>query len=1504
MVNSRQPGEIEPDGSPREQQGRGHRGRGIKRWTRRRIRSIERAVQRAGGRTGDRLKRGVGRLNARMLIIMSLVAGLLGVGFLGGHFLRKRRAADRALIAGEAALEAGNWEEACRHLQVYLFKYPNDVEVLVQYAEANLSVRPLRSANIGSAVGAYLRGLKIKPGDAEISDRLGRLYFSLKDYPQVVEVCRRRLSVAPDDARATVWLGRSLVAEADREGGTELLTRFVEKHPAAVEVYGLLSELALEEGSQSSIEAALAWLDLGVSSNPKSAEARVRRARFYRRVMGDVEAARTDLRVAGVLEPADLKTRLLLAEGWLDLGELDRAEEELEAIKQLGREALAGQDVNLENLSLALFRAEANLVLRRVDKDKGVELAGRGLEELTGGRRVMFLPLAVDLYLASGRIEEARACVDEYQDAIEGRPEADASVSNQLALLGAALASAEDRSYGVINLLEHLVVSSPVGEPIPITPANVQIWKLLAQAYDHTGQPGRSLAALEKYVLRQPGDWEATLALAKAYYRNGDLPRAQRYARTAQRLKPGDLETELLHIKASLRYVAKRAPELAASPSREALAALREAHPENVEIRLLQATIAVGQGRHADAVAELERAIKECDEPLPASLQLARLYCHLGRDARGIEVCEAAVQRHDGVAAPWIALAGFQSSMGRVDQAGATLEQALAKLEGPELASAKFALVRHLLSRKRRGKAIDELRQLAADQADDVRSRLALLDFPEVQEDREACQRLVDELQAIEGRRGLRWRFQQACVWLRDDGWKDQQERIAEMLMYCIHVDPSWSSPVLALGWMYESLGRDDRAEDTYRRFIRAYRHEASVVAQLAELLERQGRFTEAAQMVDRVPAGLAALGDHRAIVAMSRGDYDAAIEELERQGDTRPRSEIPRVLLARLIYQRTGKAELALRLLEEIRASRPDLVPAVAARVAILHAEGRNEEAVATLDAEVARRNDFAACLLRADYYADSDQFDLAEKDYMHLTALGASTAEAHIALGRFYQRFGRTDQAIDAWETGLEADPDNVELQRLWVRAAVFSAHTDVSARGREMLGELLERDPNDAELLSIHADVLLKDGSADATEAAKTVLEKVIELAPRNAAAHLRLVRLARERGELRSASRLAVRALGANPQNVEFLLIRAELEKELDNALAARELARSVLDIDPKNVTARNLLANLALGAGDIESAEELTDAALKVDAASEEVQLLRARILNAKGQRAEAIRHLESYRQAEGGRHTPATLLALADFYRMQGRFSEAEAIIEEAQQRDADSLRVRLIRMRLLATQQRFAEILELVSARPEMPPEDGQIFLSVASILASAGAREHMRQAKPLFEHFVAANPDRAEGYLGLGLIEYQLGEVYEAARAYRRLLELAPYHQQGLNHLAWILAEELRRPEEALELANRGVLRHLDDPRLLNTRGVVFLRLNRLPEAAQDLEKCLEMTANLPSTRAQTLLYLGRIYIKQGDEPLARAKLKEALQVDRQYKVLTSDERAEIERLINHSS
>jgi tetratricopeptide (TPR) repeat protein len=90
----------------------------------------------------------------------------------------------------------------------------------------------------------------------------------------------------------------------------------------------------------------------------------------------------------------------------------------------------------------------------------------------------------------------------------------------------------------------------------------------------------------------------------------------------------------------------------------------------------------------------------------------------------------------------------------------------------------------------------------------------------------------------------------------------------------------------------------------------------------------------------------------------------------------------------------------------------------------------------------------------------------------------------------------------------------------------------------------------------------------------------------------------------------------------------------------------------------------------------------------------------------------------------------------------------------------------------------------------------------------------------------------------LHLADLHDQRGRYAEAEAVYRRVLTIDPDNVLALNNLAWHLAQQTGKSEEALTFVNRAIDRAGTRPELLDTRATVYLTLRKTSQAVADLE------------------------------------------------------------------
>jgi predicted Zn-dependent protease len=1072
----------------------------------------------------------------------------------------------------------------------------------------------------------------------------------------------------------------------------------------------------------------------------------------------------------------------------------------------------------------------------------------------------------------------ARAYLEEYDEL--GKTLSATPSAEQTAHLEAIVARAEGDHYGVIRALEPLQARGAI---------RAEDCFLLAEAYRNTNQgrlAGRSFkvldAAFESPVIAKRSAREAM----ELQYWDAALKSAKR----AEQLASDDLEARLLRIEAAVHLAEQQAADAARfQPLAGELQGLREEHPGNSQIRTLHAIVLANLGKAEEAARALEEVIRDTKEPdagtLSAELALVMMYARQGELGKAIAVCDEACGRHSNVARPWEILGRLLIADDRYKEAVQRLDEAVGGFEGEE---AKRSLGRDLASLQvvyggvdGRKAGIERLKRLAAEDPNDVRSRSVLLDLPEVRTDRKLASELIAEIRKAQGDGGLEWQFHQAQVWITRRQWNKGDE-ITRYLSRCMEADPRWEAPALLMGWMHERLDRPDRAEAVYRNVLSANPAAARVADRLIALLGRQDRTDEAREVLSRVSGampGLAAAHGWR--LNAGAGDTVQAIAELKQRAEADPNNAMARLSLARLTYMHTKDLDLANSYLDEAAKAAPAALAPTVLRVAMMRdAEKPEAEIRKVIDEKVrqieqgavdqpdrfGKADRFAAYLFRADYLAGQGETELAEEDYERLPNLELDGRGCQ-RLARFYSDNGRWDEAIATLEKGLKAYPENDTLKDRLARAYLARDGDGDRARADTILADL----GSHVGATGLKALLLLQEGKG---EAARPLLEQVVEQSPTMVDAHMALIGLAMNRGEPKEARGLAARALESNPGRLGLLLARADAERAMGDLAAAKQTIGEAAQRHPRHPDALGALVSVADETGDaqaLQQARTRIDAAIEAFPASERLQLVKADALTAAGQRPKAIERLEAFRanQAEAGDLSAAVVLALAEMYRAAGDLDACRKRIEEAAGLAAPD-HPAVLRQRILAdaAAEDYDAVAGTVLAKDSKVEDPGLLFIAGQALHASE-SDAYRKAAKECYEKALAAAPRFVEAKLGLALLSYQSGDADRAIALYREVLESRPKHPQALNDLAWILQEKGKEQayEEALDLANRGVAMSPENDNLRDTRGVILEKLGRLEDAKNDFVKLVQLRKDDPEAHAKALEHLNRVERQLGD-------------------------------------
>ncbi len=721
----------------------------------------------------------------------------------------------------------------------------------------------------------------------------------------------------------------------------------------------------------------------------------------------------------------------------------DGSRDDDRALRERYREAAAGQDV-----------ARAR---------DAVEEFGRTLPDTPEATIELARMLA-----AVGETNRARWVL---QDALERHPDRD-----DLALGLAEVSLLVGDGGGALRAVER------VGEGSPRYPyARI----LQARAEILLGDLDQGLATLEAGEARFPDSEMFRLERIEVLHAEQRLEPALALARDT--LRQETLRPELrraLRLREADLAGAVEGPEAALA----LLAPLLAADPASVEVLQRRTALLTAEGRADAARSELESAIERAPERGGLHVLLAQARLATGDLAGAEQALRQHLAREPGpLAATNLAL--FLHRGGRADEGAAVLAAVPDGPDSPERLELRYLHVAMLIEAGALPEARDRFAAFRAASPDDPRvgyleARLALtqgdpeaavrtlsqvvarLDRPDVQHLLGLALERSGDVPGAELRFGLATSRnpQQLESWLgllRTLEAQGKWEGLIAAATTVIRLAPTQAEGFAALVRAHLALGELASAEAVLREQTERFPALPGPRAALAFALRRQGRDAEALALLDAAPES-------------SRNDPLLRAERA--------------VLLGRL-----GRVEEGLALLAE--GADPEATPELRrARIYLLMAAGRTDEALAGVEREAEREPGDATVLVMAgDYLSSRRAFAPAAEHYRR--ALERSPADAGVSfrLGVALDESGDTAGAIAAYRRASELDEDAVAPRNNLALALGRQGATQEALQAAQAAYGLDDSDPVVMDTL---ASLYLQTGLA---ERAVALLEKARGLAP---------------------------------------------------------------------------------------------------------------------------------------------------------------------------------------------------------------------------------------------------------------------------------------------------------------------------------------------------------------------------------------------------------------------
>jgi Flp pilus assembly protein TadD len=315
----------------------------------------------------------------------------------------------------------------------------------------------------------------------------------------------------------------------------------------------------------------------------------------------------------------------------------------------------------------------------------------------------------------------------------------------------------------------------------------------------------------------------------------------------------------------------------------------------------------------------------------------------------------------------------------------------------------------------------------------------------------------------------------------------------------------------------------------------------------------------------------------------LTRRDVDRAAElyrrALELDGH---RSPLPMVGLARVALL-IGRVSDAARLLDRVLERFPQCVEALTFRAAACEAQGQLLAASELLNRALGIDPRYAPARTNLGRLAALEH--RWSQAVHHLERVTEPTTDVTLLLGIALVRVKRLEEAVRVLSEGLSRAPERLDAYLCLADALVEAGSLPLADR---VLENAAMRFPREEAICSKRAALAMRQGN---TSAARALVRRQLELAPKNVEAWLLAGVLALAQKDLDSAWLATQEALKLAPQESRAHAQLGGIAEALRLFPAALKAYRDAVRLDPRAWSPRNNLAILLLEAGDAVSLRE-------------------------------------------------------------------------------------------------------------------------------------------------------------------------------------------------------------------------------------------------------------------------------------------------------------------------
>lgn len=1427
-----------------------------------------------------------GRVNTRFVLILSAVIVVLAGGVGGIAYYQSLTPIEENIARGDRNYEQGDYAAAAEQYGKALTKKSGNPDLMLKYADAvwRIEVEDVRTArqHLQQTLENFNKVLELDPDNTVAMERLFALQLRMAEelgvpvWEQVLKQTNEILERQPNEMVARKYRGIAQVNRmratpemdiADRDRAREDLTLAHTAEPDDQDVvyhlalYGLIESRTINKIGRDSRKAADLLVETrqlvndAVRANPKDPQRQVNLVRVLT-LLEDRDAAQkalADLEAAVAADPSSTRVVLETAEM------VARLEPNAEGAKRAEELIRKGQEARSNDPRLTVMLA--TMLAQGSDKERGLQMLrdassmkfkGNPLEVLASSNVANMASLRyADIQLQTAMRENDQdkrtKLLDEVADTTRRLNAEMPDVAPLNAIEGRLALARGDASEAVKKLAR---ASTQFNDQNP------DVLVYLAQACERDRQTGEAAKQIRKLLALRPDVPAIKAELARIQLINGQTDK-EALAESAKLLS--EVLKEDPANEAALRLHAGHL--VMSGKKEEALKVFRQLEPDK------RPDVAVNMARlYADMN---QKAVgRELVEPYfqkdPKNLQLLQEMLRLAESReQGLAYIKAS--RDAGSDSPMLDLWEAQAS-GDAAKARATLTE---MVTGDDV---KDPIVRHLnrfALLRQEGKIEESNRELeAAAKINPDHARLVDTRFELALQDQDWDR--AESLAARAGRLGLdeaEGRFYFGRLELA-------RGRLGEAISS--FTQGTQVRPVYAEGHRLRAEAL--RANNDHAAALAEYRvaleqqpGNVDVMRGMAVSLAGLDRAAEALPMMRRAyeaaPNNATVVNQYLAM-EQQIGDPQRALELRQKLAERNPKDLANRRAIA-VLLARLNRPDEAIKAADALVAENPGDLDSIGTAAGVRAVMGRKDEGRKLLQDYVNNRGDKATTndwVLFARYLLSVQDVGAATAAYGQAIVLEdpkARPATRELADNLFGMR--EYKQAAEHYQKLYNSDPKDKRIGQRFIETLLRDGQLD---RAEKVLAEHRAAAGDDGAIALLEAMLWTQRNLPDKALAA---VNRGIEKEPTRALLYL-------ERARLQESDPTKADAVFADLKRavelddnlaVARLGLAGAYARRKENAEAVRVLQK-LLETAPHIGQARLMLIDLHLAAGQDDRARASVEEAQRLFPRDPAWPRVAARLAMKEKKPDAAEKNL---RQALGLSGAPQDFVTLVDFLLVNKRADDAVKLLDEQPQLLEQSPLLQAMRGRALAAGKKAEQANAAFVKAIGMAHDFGALQAvavhmeqalgreAAAAMLEQHATGERRVPGQVLVAQLEAAGGKREEAISRLQRMEsavpdadrllydrvlsgmlHQKGDYAGAAAVYKRMADNNPKDLGAFNNLAYLLAENLNRPAEALPYAEKAAALAPNDPQVLDTLGWVQFKSGKTEDAYNNLRRSVD--------------------------------------------------------------